>query len=100
MLPPIQLTGHHIEITTILRDYVTNKFKHLAKHADRITSIHVVLDVIKLRQLAEARLHIPNAEIYAKAESENMYKTIDLLIAKLVRQLEKFRGRNIDFRKQ
>ena len=57
-LPPIQLTGHGIEITQILKDFVTNKFNHLGRHGAQITSIHVILNVDKLRQIAEAKLHI------------------------------------------
>lgn len=85
----IQFTGHNIEITTPIRDYVSKKFKKFKRHVDSITSVHVILNVDKLRQLAEARIHIPGSEIYAQAESDDMYKTIDALVDKLVRQLEK-----------
>jgi len=47
-------------------------------------------------QKSEARLHIAGAEIFAAAESENMYASIDLMTDKLDRQLikhkEKTRG--------
>jgi putative sigma-54 modulation protein len=85
----IQFTGHNIEITPPIRDYVSKKFKRLKRHMDSITSTHVILNVDKLRQIAEAKLHIPGAEIYAQAEADDMYKAIDALIDKLVRQLEK-----------
>lgn len=100
MLPPIQLTGHHVEITQTIRDFVKDKFDRLKKHNEVITSIHVVLSVDKLRQMAEAKLHVPHAEVFATAESEDMYKTIDILVDKLVRQLEKHRGKNSDHRRQ
>lgn len=92
---PIQFSGHNVEVTPILRDYAMKKFSRLEKHSHRITSMHVILDVNKLRsvQMAEARLHVPGAEIYAKAESEDMYKTIDMLVDKLVRQLDKHKGK-------
>jgi putative sigma-54 modulation protein len=90
----IQFTGHNLEITPILRDFIANKFKRLNRHADTITSIHVILNVDKLRQTAEAKLHIPGSEIYATSESEDMYKTIDLLVDKLVRQLKKHKDKN------
>jgi len=95
MLPQIQFTGHGIEITEVLRDFIENKFSHLAKHAQQIISVHVTLHVDKLSQIAEAKIHVPHNEVYAKAESEDMYKAVDLLVDKLIRQLEKHSGKEV-----
>jgi len=91
---PIQLSGHDVEVTPALRDFVDKKFERLQKHAHDITTIHVFLEVKKLTQMAEATVHVKGLEIFAKAESEDMYKTINLLVDKLVRQLEKHKGKN------
>ena len=97
---PIQITGHNIEITQTLNDFVDNKFNRLLKHSKKITRIHVILNVEKLRQIAEATLHIPNSEVYAKVESEDMYKSIDGLIDKLINQLDKYKEREKDSRRK
>lgn len=97
-MPQIQYIGHNMEITQVLRDYIANKFKRLNRHADIITSTHIVLTVNKLRQIAEAKLHIPGAEIYAQTESEDMYKSIDFLVDKLVRQLRKHKEKSAEYR--
>jgi putative sigma-54 modulation protein len=89
----IQFTGHNINITPTLREFTHTKFKRLERYADRITSIHIVFDVDKIRQTAEAKIHLPGNEIYASAESEDMYKTIDALVDKLARQLGKYKGK-------
>lgn len=94
MLPQIQITAHNTEITATLRDYINSKFERVAKHAERATSIHITLNVEKLQQIAKAKLHIPHAEVYADATSEDMYKTIDLLIDKIIKQLDKHREKN------
>lgn len=86
---PIQFSSHDIEITDIFRDFINKKFEHLKKHAHKITSIHIFFNVSKMMHAAEATVHVPGLEISAKAESEDMYKTIDLLVDKLVKQLEK-----------
>ncbi len=91
---PIQITGHNIEITPILRDFINKKFSRIKKHADNITNTHVYLEINKLVQKAEATVHVPSSEIFAKAQSEDMYKTIDLLINKIVRQLEKYKSKH------
>jgi len=85
----INLTGHHVEITQSLRDYVTTKFDKLERFFDKINNVHVILNVDKLQQGAEATLHVNSGEIHARADSENMYAAIDALTDKLVRQLNK-----------
>lgn len=85
----IQITGKNIDITEHLREYTNSKFDKLIRHAHKIDSIHVTLSVEKLRQIAEANIHLPGANIHASAESEDMYHTILELVHKLERQVNK-----------
>jgi putative sigma-54 modulation protein len=85
----INLSGHHVDLTTPLRDYVNSKVERLERHFDHVTDIHVVLGVEKLRHKAEATMHISGGDIFAEAEEENMYAAIDALVDKLDRQLKK-----------
>jgi putative sigma-54 modulation protein len=92
----ITISGHHVEVTPALREYVLAKFDRLQRHFDQITNTDVTLIVEKLVQKAEAKVHVSGADIFANAESEDMYAAIDLLADKLDRQLikhkEKMRG--------
>ena len=36
----IDITGHHVDITPALRDYVQNKFEKLERHFDKVANIH------------------------------------------------------------
>jgi len=85
----INLTGHHIDITDSLRDYVNEKFKRLERHFDEINNVHVVLTVEKLRQIAEATMHVNGGEIFANSDENTMYASIDSLVDKLDRQVIK-----------
>ena len=85
----INLTGHHIDITDALREYVDTKFAKLERHFDHINNVHVILNVEKTIQKAEATLHVKGGEIFADAEHEDMYAAIDGLINKLDRQVIK-----------
>ena len=85
----INLSGHHVDITTPLREYVNSKMERLERHFDHVTDIHVVLGVEKLRHKAEATMHISGGTIFADAVEENMYAAIDALVDKLDRQLKK-----------
>jgi putative sigma-54 modulation protein len=85
----LNLSGHHIEITEALRNYVSNKMERLERHFDHVTNMHVVLRVEKQRQKAEATLHVSGANLFANAEHEDMYAAIDALTDKLDRQIKK-----------
>ncbi len=92
----ISLTGNHIDLTPALRDYVDSKFVRLERHFDQVTNIHVILSVEKLRQKAEATLHLNGATIFADAIAEDMYAAIDDLIDKLDRQVKKHKEKNMN----
>ncbi|HHF7345266.1 TPA: ribosome-associated translation inhibitor RaiA [Legionella feeleii] len=83
----INFTGHNVEVTPALKAFTEDKFTKLERHFDRITSIHVVFDVQKLSQIAEASILISKAKLHARAESEDMYVAINTLVDKLDRQL-------------
>ena len=92
----LNVSGHHVEVTDPLREYVESKFERLQRHFDQITNTEVTLIVEKLVHKAEATVHISGADLFAAAESEDMYAAIDALADKLDRQLikrkEKSRG--------
>ena len=85
----INLTGHHIDITAPLRDYVNQKFDRLERHFDNMTNAHVVLTIEKLQHIAEAKINLSGGEIFATAQHEDMYAAIDALVDKLDRQVIK-----------
>ncbi|MFP5505141.1 MAG: ribosome hibernation-promoting factor, HPF/YfiA family [Gammaproteobacteria bacterium] len=92
----IILSGHHVDITEPLRQYVNSKMERLERHFDNVTDIHVVLSVEKLRQQAEATLHLSGNKLFADATDEDMYAAIDALVDKLDRQLKKHKEKVTD----
>lgn len=91
----LNITGHHVELTDSMKEYVTTKLQKLERHIDGITNVQVTLSVEKLRQLAEATLHISGADIHGTSEHEDMYAAIDLLVDKLDRQLLKHKEKQV-----
>jgi len=83
----VNLSGHHIDITDSLKNYVESKCKRMERHFDHVTKIEVILEVVKQRQKAEANVHLAGTDIHAEAENEDMYAAIDALIDKLDRQI-------------
>ena len=85
----LSVTGHHLDVTDSLRDYVSEKFAKLERHFDHVTNVHVILSLEKQRQKAEATVSIAGGNIFADAENEDMYAAIDALTDKLDRQIVK-----------
>jgi len=94
----INLTGHHVDITPPMREYVMSKFERLERHFDSVTNVHVILGVEKLRQKAEAELHVNGAQVFADHTEEDMYAAIDGLIDKLDRQLKRHKEKTKNHR--
>ncbi len=92
----LNISGHHVELTPALKDYVSEKFERLERHFDHISNCQVTLEVDKVRQIADATLHVVGGEIHAKAENEDMYAAIDGLGDKLDRQILKHKEKSLD----
>lgn len=85
----LNLTGHHMEITPALRDYVAAKLERVTGHFDQVIDVKVTLSVEKLKQTVDVTLHVPGNDIHAECSDENMYSAIDLVADKLDRQVLK-----------
>lgn len=94
----IEFTGHQMNVSDALKNHTIDKFMRLQKHFDKITSIHVVFNIEKLRQIAEATILVAKDKFYAKSENENMYAAIDLLADKLNKQIIKHKEKLQDYR--
>jgi len=92
----LNITGHHIEVTPAIRDYVTGKIDRVIRHFDNVTSVHVILSVEKLQQKAEVTLHVKGKDIFADAVDGDLYASIDKLVDKLDRQVVKYKEKISD----
>ncbi|BBA34093.1 ribosomal subunit interface protein [Methylocaldum marinum] len=85
----ISVTGHHVDVTEALKNYVLEKMQRIERHFDKIVNVHVVLEVEKLVQKAEATVQVNGASLFAQDESEDLYAAIDGMVDKLDRQVVK-----------
>ena len=90
------VTGHHVDVSKALRDYVGQKLGRLERHFDQLTDIHCILTVEKLRHKAEATVHLSGGKLHASAVQDDMYAAIDSLIDKLDRQVRKHKEKLSD----
>ncbi len=90
----LTITGHHVEVTPAIRDYVTGKLDRVIRHFDNVTSISVILSVQKLRQKAEVTLHVRGKDIFVESDDADLYAAIDSMTDKLDRQVLKYKHKN------
>jgi len=89
----VQVSGHHVEVTQAIRDYVLSKLERIQRHFDQVIDINVILSVQKLRQKAEISVHMRGKDIHVESEDEDLYASIDLMMDKLDRQVIKHKGK-------
>ena len=92
----LNLTGHHVEITASMRDYLQSKLARLERHFDLVTVVHCILTVDKLRHRAEATVSLTGGKLFAEAIEENMYAAVDAMVDKLDRQVRKHKEKLTD----
>jgi ribosome hibernation promoting factor len=92
----LSVTGHHIEVTPALREYVGTKLARLERHFDHMTDVHCVLTVEKLVHKAEATVYVGGGTIHADSVEQDMYAAIDTLVDKLDRQVKKHKEKLTD----
>jgi putative sigma-54 modulation protein len=88
----LTISGHHLDVTPALREYVLTKLERITRHFDQVVDINVLLSVEKLkekerRQRAEVTLHAKGKDIFVEQAHEDLYAAIDQLMDKLDRQV-------------
>lgn len=93
----VNLTGHHVEITAALKDYLHSKLDRIERHFDNVTAVTCILTVEKLRHKAEAKIAVRGGTLFADAVEDDMYAAIDGLVDKLDRQIKKHKEKRSNY---
>jgi putative sigma-54 modulation protein len=94
----LTISGHHLEVTPALKEYVLNKLDRVTRHFDQVVDVNVLLTVEKQkekekRQRAEVTLHTKGKDIFVESAHEDLYAAIDQLMDKLDRQVVRHKDR-------
>ena len=94
----LTISGHHLDVTPALREYVMTKLERVTRHFDQVVDITVLLTVEKLkekerRQKAEVTLHVKGKDIFVEQSHEDLYAAIDQLMDKLDRQVGRYKDK-------
>jgi len=99
----INITGQGVEITTAIHDKTIEKFKGIQRYLKRIpiTNTHIIFAVSKHSgkpHEVKATMHVPGEMIVAKANEDDMYTALDLMMNRLAEKAKKYKEKIISKR--
>lgn len=97
------VSGIHLELTPSLKTYVREKMERLFRHEAHIVRVRVELECDRKHDrehkfIAKAHVELRGPNINAAVDSEDMHKSIDLLVDKLDQAVRKRHGQQKDKR--
>ncbi len=88
------VTFRHMEPTEALKSYARERMERVRKYLPDPISCHVVLSTERHNHRIDVSFQLHNGLAVAGHETtENMYSSIDLCIAKIERQVRKYKGK-------
>jgi len=94
----LHLTGHHLEITPAIREYVSGKLQRITQHFDHLIDLNLILTVEKLQHKIEASAHVRGKDIFCRSADPDIYAAIDSLVDKLDRTIIRHKERSLERR--
>ena len=97
----IHISPRHLRLTAAIHQHAAEKIEHLEQFAEEIIAAHVVLvhdEAAKPEDRYSAKVHlaVPGPDIHAEESNADLYTALDLVTAKLARQLRKRKTRRTD----
>ena len=94
----LTISGHHIDVTPALRNYVTGKLDRITRHFDQMVDVRVLLTVENMkekekRQRAECNIRVKGSDLFAESAHEDLYAAVDELVDKMDRQVVRHKDR-------
>ena len=92
----LELTGQNLKVTPSIRSLVNQKFTKLDRHMHRMIRAHLVFSVEKNNHQIHASIHMPGHDVHATSSTDDMYESIDDIVAKLDKLLIKTKEKDFD----
>jgi putative sigma-54 modulation protein len=87
----VTVRGKNIDITPALKDYVEKRVGKITKYFETLGEISVILTVAKGRHIVEVTVPVNGMLLRGEEATTDMYTSIDLVIEKLEKQIEKYK---------
>jgi len=89
----LTVRGKNIDVTDALKQYVTKRVGKIEKYFDIPVTALVMMTVSKDRHIVEVTVPLDGILLRGEEETGDMYASIDLVVDKLEKQIEKYKTR-------
>jgi len=89
----IQVTGRHVQVTDGMKQHAVDQISKLDHLAGRIIDVQVVMDIQRTNHECNIIMKYGHTRIKSHASTSDMYASIDQAVAKLDRQLRRYKKR-------
>ncbi len=88
------VTFRHMEATDALKEYAQERIQRIKKYFPDPISCHVVMSTERYNHRVDVKLQLHNGlQIAGHEATENMYSSIDLVVAKIERQVRRYKSK-------
>jgi putative sigma-54 modulation protein len=95
----ITITARGYKAPERLKKYVTEKMNKKERLYEGVFDVDVILSYEKLTQIAEVKMHTANKLIIAKEKSDDIFKSIDMVVGNVERQVKRYKEKRRDHKK-
>ncbi len=92
----MEIRGKNVEVTEALKDYTEKRISKLAKYFEEIRTAHVTMSLEGEGQKVEVTIPLNGVILRGEETTEDMYMSVDMVLDKLEKQIEKFRSKLIN----
>jgi putative sigma-54 modulation protein len=86
----VNIVARHFDISDKTREYIQNEIDHRIEPLyDRIVACKMIVEKAKNDYIAEVILSVPGETLTAKETSEDLTKSVDFVVRKMLKQLNK-----------
>ncbi|WP_220718502.1 ribosome hibernation-promoting factor, HPF/YfiA family [Agarivorans litoreus] len=89
----IDITSKTISITPTIREHIAARFEKLEKNQIPLISPKVIITTDNKKVKVEAKINLPNGQLFASDEHQDLSVAINNLGQKLERQLHRFQDK-------
>lgn len=91
----VTVSGKNVTVTNPLKEYAEKKLGKIGKFFEGDIEAQVTLNVEKDRHIVEVTIPVNGMILRAETETHDMYSSIDLVVDKLEKQIEKYKAKFI-----
>lgn len=92
----VTVVGRNVHVTDSMKEYAMTKISKIERFSHRIIEVLVTMDVQKLEHRVDIIAKIDNVRLKSSASSTDMYASVDMAVARITTQLQKYKNRITD----